>query len=137
MADGDEAVGALSAFGELVAARAETIICAFVHDVEGRIERVRLDGVIREGGNDRTILPDGHGVYAFCCANEFLYVGRSPTQRIRDRVGQHLVPRDQGGTLRRHWCNLNCRDSACGEKEACSGSAFRAYRMWLSRCCEV
>ena len=111
---------------------------AYVHEVEGRIERIRLHSVICEGGdNDLAVLPEGPGVYAFCRANEFLYVGQSPTQGIRVRVGQHLAPRDQGGTLRLHWCRLHCQDGACGERKACIGSAFQRCQTWLSRHCEV
>ena len=138
MADRDEAVGILSAFWRLLSTRVETVIRTCVDDMEGQIERIRLDRVIREDrNNDLAFLPEGPGVYAFCRANEFLYVGKSPTQGIRVRVGQHLVPRDEGGTLRRHWCNLNCGDSVCGEKKACEGSAFVTYQTWLSQHCEV
>ena len=138
MADSDETSSPLKAFGVLLANRVEMLMRAYMREMECRVEKIKLESVIHQGGSNMlTILPEGPGVYAFCCADEFLYVGKSPTQGLRIRVGQHLAPRDLGGTLRQHWCNRNCSDSVCGEKKVCNGSAFQKYQTWLSQHCDV
>lgn len=140
MAGDDKNHGALSTLAKLLVTRIEAVIRSHVNGMEDCIKKTPLKDVIhREEDNDLKILPAEPGVYAFrdCCRDEFLYVGKSPEQGVRVRIGQHLAPRDQGGTLRQHWCNRHCCDRNCGDRQACSGCAFETYEGFLSRDCEV
>lgn len=105
-----------------------------IFDQRFAVHRTRLSDVVKCWPMDNDLrairCPDHHrGVYAFRDPSgdgEFLWVGKSDegheSRDIKVRIGQHLTPKDQGGSLRQNWCSEKCQDEVCGSKVSCGGS---------------
>lgn len=74
------------------------------------------------------------GVYVFQCkaSGKTLYVGKSESGRLNERISQHYGETNTGGNFRINWCKAHCR-SICGDgreynnKKQCNGDDLSSY----------